>query len=463
MFTDPALWLPLLLPSVSGNADVDVENRAAHMAVLGALCKGASRSWLAGHSPQIIQALAEGESSSPLVCAMAANTARHLAATCSPMPADLKQDLASTIVSLQARAWEGGARTLPPLEEDDESMENSVWTRMLVRGKDWKGVQGACWEALDALSEGQGASSIVSQQQPGDTLPFLEVVLRQAEVSDMPKEHIASSLRSLCRIISRRGASSGEALALATLVASQVGVEGEWVGAFASLLGASLGCAARASNAARGDGYAVGEGGNDASAGAGAGAGGGGPGSPGTHEDEGFVVLGDVPAPAGTDNTEVWGPRGAESALEAACAALGCAYVLLSADGWTPAAGGDDDDVGKLLEDAVLASVALPTPEARQLACALAQCGAERLAGGGKGVLEMPAGKLAVACGEAMADPHESVREAACGAMPSLIAALGKEHVDLGGAMENARIMVSEGEGGEDAQQVVRLLEALCV
>eukprot|EP00281_Chroomonas_sp_CCMP1168_P023161 CAMPEP_0206235724 /NCGR_PEP_ID=MMETSP0047_2-20121206/13312_1 /ASSEMBLY_ACC=CAM_ASM_000192 /TAXON_ID=195065 /ORGANISM="Chroomonas mesostigmatica_cf, Strain CCMP1168" /LENGTH=582 /DNA_ID=CAMNT_0053659967 /DNA_START=18 /DNA_END=1763 /DNA_ORIENTATION=- len=73
MFVDPAVWLPLLLPAVSGARDLDTDARCAHIAVLGGLCRGASRSWLLGHSEAVVQALGGGRASdSPAVCALLA-------------------------------------------------------------------------------------------------------------------------------------------------------------------------------------------------------------------------------------------------------------------------------------------------------------------------------------------------------------------------------------------------------
>eukprot|EP00285_Hemiselmis_virescens_P000656 CAMPEP_0173413338 /NCGR_PEP_ID=MMETSP1356-20130122/81732_1 /TAXON_ID=77927 ORGANISM="Hemiselmis virescens, Strain PCC157" /NCGR_SAMPLE_ID=MMETSP1356 /ASSEMBLY_ACC=CAM_ASM_000847 /LENGTH=707 /DNA_ID=CAMNT_0014375365 /DNA_START=219 /DNA_END=2339 /DNA_ORIENTATION=+ len=147
MFVDPALWLPLLLPTVSGATDADVEQRAGCIAILSALCKGCSRSWLSQHADTIIHSLTQGPSDSPLVTSLLAQAAGSVATACRPLSADLQRSLSGFVLSLQVRAWKAGARVLPP-PRDTEDKER--YAGLVARGRDWKGVQLACWEALEA-------------------------------------------------------------------------------------------------------------------------------------------------------------------------------------------------------------------------------------------------------------------------------------------------------------------------
>lgn len=416
MFVDPAVWLPLLLPTVSGSVDTETETRCAHIAILGGLCRGASRSWLLGHADVVSKAL-QGpgvlpHSSSPSVNTLLAQTASHLAMSCAPLPADLRASIVNTIVGLQFRAWSAGARDIPAEEHKEEPL----------RG--WVGVQGACAEALEsACAKGERVGELLAREgdavldalatecaEDGGVLPLLEVLLRQADASLLSASTVQRCLTLIISVVEAGGQAAGEALALCSFLLGSGGVAVVSSPTICGLLESALGCVRSSSLAT----------------------------IPEAERELGFVLA----------EREEAGGCTADNAL----AALECAYLI-----FTECSGRDWGPALHAVGPAVRHAVRLTSAHARQLAIKCAQHACDDSSCG-----DALKGELLAYVVPRLADPQDEVRLAALAALSKIFAGSKSSFpvALLESAKELVGSMIFDGEGGDEAGEVVTLIHS---
>jgi len=146
-FTDPATYMPLLLPAARGELELDLARRCAHVEVLTAMVRGCSPSWMRPSLPTVVRALdcdAVWESRDPTLSSHLARCALEVARTChGVLEEGERTQILRLLLPLQVKAWAHGARRLPP--GGGEPPEAG-----------WECLQATCCEGVAALADSAG-------------------------------------------------------------------------------------------------------------------------------------------------------------------------------------------------------------------------------------------------------------------------------------------------------------------
>ncbi|EKX50128.1 hypothetical protein GUITHDRAFT_103942 [Guillardia theta CCMP2712] len=220
-FIDPSVYMPLLLPTVRGETDLDVHRRCAAVEILRAMCEGCSSSWLVPHVSTMIAALdcsSISESRDPRLSSQLVRCSQQLAESCGEkLDEESRRQMTQIVVSVQVKAWCFGQKQVTDFPASSEELDKYA--------RDWRSVQFSCHQALRAIAStacssissllSDHFSSFLETLMPGLTrlsclheLALLEVLYRQLDEEDVSQPLLQLLLAELVRLVQLPSSSS---------------------------------------------------------------------------------------------------------------------------------------------------------------------------------------------------------------------------------------------------------------